>query len=245
MADKSRERLYLALLRDALTDFPSGEIISCETPDFLVRSADKIVGVEFTSFHLPPSDGEKPHQEVQALKDRIVSRAEILHDAAGGLALYVSVFFHSRAMLKKSSVEQLATSVADSVARVCRYTLPRASDVRVDWSDLPEQVVDIVVRRSINGSDRLWHADAGGWVTPIVPDHIKEVLRAKMKMQATARTRCDELWLVVVNDLFSRAAQAELTPSTVDASFDHPFDRLLWLIPHVPRVIALNASPAA
>ena len=33
-------------------------------------------------------------------------------------------------------------------------------------------------------------------------------------MHEAARQRCDELWPVIVNDVFSRAAQAELDPAT-------------------------------
>ncbi len=101
------------------------------------------------------------------------------------------------------------------------------------------------IRRSVDGVDKLWHADAGGWVADILPKHIEEVVATKVRMHSAARQRCDELWLVIVNDVFSKAAQAELGPSTAEAMFEHPFDRLLWLVPHAPRVIALRSQPAA
>ena len=70
MPDKARENFYLAALREALPSFPSGNVLSSETPDFLVESAWTTIGLEFTLFHLPPPAGEKPHQERQALKLR-------------------------------------------------------------------------------------------------------------------------------------------------------------------------------
>ena len=245
MPDKERERFYLAALRNAFPTFPSGNVLSAETPDFLVVSAMSTIGLEFTEFHLPPPAGEQPHQETQALKERIVARAAELHEQADGAALYVSVFFQPRTTLNKHTVEGMARKVANAVSATPIDSTDPLCDVTVSWRALPPGISNISIRLSIDGIDRLWHADAGGWVAPISPDHIRAVVARKTRMAAAARRRCDELWLVIVNDVFSRAAQASLSDETVDALFEHPFDRLLWLIPHAPRVVILKSSRAA
>jgi hypothetical protein len=244
MPNKQQERVYLDALRQAMPDFPAGEPTSCETPDFLLSSHGRTIGIEFTLLHLPPSAGEKPHQEAQALKDRIVARAAKLHDDANGPALYVTVFFSPRAALNKRLVDQAARDIARAVSSVAASTLAQGVDEEPRWQTLPDEVRHISIRRSINGIDKLWHADAGGWVAEILPEHIRKVVAAKVRMHSAARQRCDELWLVIVNDVFSRAAQAELGPSTTQAVFEHPFDRLLLLVPHALRVIALSSSAA-
>ena len=63
-------------------------------------------------------------------------------------------------------------------------------------------------------------------------------------MHEAARQRCDELWPVIVNDVFSHAAQAELDSATAVYWFERPFHRLLWLIPHIPQVVTLKSSVA-
>jgi hypothetical protein len=99
---------------------------------------------------------------------------------------------------------------------------------------------------SIDGKDQLWHADAGGWVAQISAEQIASVVQAKARRAPLARTRCDRLWLVVVNDAFSRAAPAEISAEARAASYEGPFDRLIWLLPgHPPRAIDLRLEAPA
>ena len=49
-----------------------------------------------------------------------------------------------------------------------------------------------------------------GWVAQIGPEHVRAVLFKKNRMHETARQRCEELWPVIVNDVFSRVTQAKL-----------------------------------
>jgi hypothetical protein len=244
MPNKQQERFYLDALRQAMPNLAVGQATPSETPDFLLSSHGRTIGIEFTLIHLPPSAGERPHQETQALKDRIVARAAKLHDDANGPALYVTVFFRPRAALNKGLVDQAAQGIARAVSSVAGSAVAHGVNEEPRWQTLPQEVVHISIQRSINGIDKLWHADAGGWVAEILPEHIREVVATKVRMHSAARQRCDELWLVIVNDVFSRAAQAELGASITQAVFEHPFDRLLVLVPHALRVIALS-SPAA
>jgi hypothetical protein len=195
-------------------------------------------------FCLPPAPGERHHQEVQALKNRIVQRAARIHDEAGGPALYVGVFFRPGAVLTKRTENYVAQQIARAVLRASLAVGQQEGDVHIPVQFLPADVIHISVGRSVNGTDKLWHADAGGWVTPILPDHIENAMARKIRNHQAARTRCDELWLVIVNDVFSLAAQAELAPGTSAAAFTHPFDRLLWLIPHKDTVLALGRTHA-
>ena len=134
----------------------------------------------------------------------------------------MSVFFQPRTALTKGAVEPTARGIAQAVSAVPVGTVDRTADVKVHWQALPPGIAHISIRRSIDGVDKLWHADAGGWVAQIGPEDVRAVLFTKNRMHAAARQRCDELWLVIVNDVFSRAAQAELTqPPPVLCSSTH------------------------
>jgi hypothetical protein len=61
----------------------------------------------------------------------------------------------------------------------------------------------------------------------------------KGRRSLIARSRCDRLWLVIVNDDVSGAAPAEPLRDTLETTYVGPFDRLLWLTPHVPHAIDL------
>src|SRR5688572_19912402 len=117
MPDKRRERHYLDLLRRAEPQIPRGPALEPEPPDFLLEGAGQRLGIELTSFHLPPPPGERPHQERQSLKDHIVNRAQSIHEEAGGPALYVGIYFNESKPLTKKDIVPLARAIAESVLR--------------------------------------------------------------------------------------------------------------------------------
>jgi hypothetical protein len=165
--DKKRELRYVEALKQAIHDFPHGIVLPAETPDVFVRSHSATVGIEVTVVHLAEDGPARPHQEQQALKDRIVDRAWRLHTMRRGPALYVDVQF-AAAPLHKASVVAMADAVTAAVARVTREPVPDG-ELLMPWRELPSGIAHIGIHRSIGGSDQLWHADAGGWVAQCRP----------------------------------------------------------------------------
>lgn len=231
MPDKKRERYYFDLLRRAVSEIPPGEPVECEQPDFLLRADPHRLGIELTTFHLPPPPGERPYQEQQSLKERIVSVAERLHTQAGGPALYVGVYFSQRDVLRKSDIQPLAKSIAESVLRA-PYPTSMNEPVELRFGAVPDGVWGIQIHPSGDGTDKLWHEDAGGWVADITPTHVSEVISAKSRMAAEAKRKCVELWLVIVHDEFSKSAPAAITAEALAAEYHGPFDRVIWFAPH-------------
>lgn len=238
MPDKKRERLYFEALRKAVSGMPAGEAVEPEPPDFVLRDRACSLGVELTVFHLSLASGERPHQEQQNLKDQIVETAERIHATAGGPPLYVGVYFSHEVVLKKTSIQPLARAIADSVLQA---PMPRSMSepVELSWGARPKDVWGIQIHPSIDGKDKLWHSDAGGWVADITSAHVADVIRSKSRKAPLARTRCDKLWLVIVQDDFSLAALAQITSEALSAQYTGPFDRVLWLLPHDP-VLAID-----
>jgi hypothetical protein len=244
MAKKRLERWYVEQLRRALPDFPTGAVADDESPDFIVGSGPEATGIEITAFYWPAPAGERRHQEQQALKDRVVGIAQKVHTAAGGPGLYVSVFFGKEVSVTKRDAQELGEAIARAVLD---SRLPVSLDepaVRVSWERLPRGVVDITIRASVDGRDRLWSADTGGWVAPVQPAHIQDVVERKAGMLPLARTKCQNVWLVTVNDEFSRAVPVELTEASERSVYEHMFDRLVWLEPHRQRACGLRSRPA-
>jgi hypothetical protein len=243
MPDKERERFYLEMLRRAIPEVPGVDPTEPEPPDFLFATAQGTLGIEFTTFHLPPGPRERPHQEQQALKERIVELAEQLHEERGGPALYVDVHFNDDFTLDKKHTARLAGEIANSVF-VSPIPTSMSEPVQVPWTERPDETWGIRIYRSVD-DDRLWTADAGGWVATITSDHLNGVLRAKGRTVSLARSRCNKLWLVVVNDAFSRAAPVRASIETLAHVYATAFDRVIWFLPHEPQAIDLQLCPPA
>jgi hypothetical protein len=239
MPDKQRERFYLGQLRRCVPDIPAGDPSDCESPDFLLGSAPRRVGVEVTTFYLQPEPGERPHQELQSLKDQVVVLAEQLHARHGGPALYLTAIFGPHGRLTKRTVRPIAEALA---AAVLSHPMPRSiRDPRAEAPRnlLPLEIAHVHAHGSVDGTDHLWHADAGGWVAPITRAHVQSEIARKERAAYLARAKCDELWLVIAHDMV-RGAPTELSDEARIGPYEHSFDRLLWLEAHEPRVLALG-----
>ena len=55
MPDKRLERWYLEALRRARPELPSGPPEEPEPPDFVLTEGTRRLGIELTTFHLPPA----------------------------------------------------------------------------------------------------------------------------------------------------------------------------------------------
>lgn len=240
MPNKWRERWYVEQMKVAFADFPHGEVRSGESPDFIVNSDSGDIGIEVTVIHLPPLSGQRLHQELQALKDQVVARASQIHADSGGPALYVSVYFRDPVSITMQQVQDLAKCLAAAVGDALVPTSFDEPAVTLPWSRLPQGVAEVSIHASINGSDQLWQADAGGWVAPVGKKDVEAVIQRKAMMANVARSKCTEVWLAIVNDAFSNAAPAELAAEAVRGRYEHPFHRLLWVEPHIPRVRELR-----
>jgi hypothetical protein len=155
----------------------------------------------------------------------------------------VSVFFNNSAKLTKRNSSSIVQALAETVLSTKVPTTIEEGPVRVPQSELPDLIGGITIWASVDGHDRLWSADSGGWVTGVQPHHIQAILDAKAACLALARKKCSSVWLVIVNDLFTRAAPAELDETASMTEYIHGFDRLFWLETHEPRTIELK-SPA-
>jgi len=232
MADKDRERWYLEKLKACFPSFPAGTIEPGETPDFLIRSEEDVTGIEVTQFYPSPEDGARPGQEVQSLKDQIVEAAHRMHVESGGPALYVTVFFRSPLRVTKRDIQTVAQELAESIQRTPVPTRIDAPFASVSLRDLPPSIASVHIYGSVDGQDQLWYSDAGGWVVPVDASHVNAVVARKERMAQIARQKCDRLWLLIVNDVFSRATPAELKHGAIHSVGKGVFDRVIWLAPH-------------
>jgi len=245
MADKRRERFYYAQLRRALPELADPAPEEHEPPDFVARLPGLRVGVEFTAFHAPPTDGERPSREVGELRSRVVNLAEALHAKCGGPALYVTVMFKEHVAFGKREVSALANALA---ASVLRQSVPRRLEdpaLTIRFEDVPPAVGRVLVQGSVNGTDKLWYASSGGWVAAVEAEHLRSILQRKASSVPVARSRCDALWLVIVEDLAVPSTPIELSRAAADAVYESPFDRLYWFDPHGPFVRALQLAQGA
>lgn len=156
--------------------------------------------------------------------------------------MYVHIIFGRHGWLAKHTVRQIGEMLADVLLS---FPVPRSvsdGSVEVPRTLLPPEIALVRVHGSVDGVDRLWQCGYGSWVAPVTAPHIQAEIDRKQRKSHLARSKCDQLWLVIVQDLGTEAHACELTDAAKLGPYQHPFDRLLWLEPHAPSAVDLGRT---
>jgi hypothetical protein len=240
MANKLLERHYLDRAMGLLEFRPSAEIRASETPDFLVPSGEQQIGIEVTAFYLREPNARQSHQARQGLQKIAVEQARRGFRASGGPALYVTVSFVQNRDLTKERAYALGPVLAKLVSGVRLPYSVHDATVCVDLHDLPPEIVHVSIHGSVDSSDELWYPTDSGWVAAIERSDIYAEIRRKTAALHIIRGRCDQAWLLIVNDGFRGGAPCELSADARHFGFCSPFDRTLWLESH--RIFDLSSG---
>lgn len=225
---KQKEREQLEHLRALLPDFPAGELIEGEEPDFLILG-QRTVGIELTELHREPAPGEAPSQEVQAIQERVIRRARDIYVAAGHPPVQCN--FHFRGQVVKTEVERLARLLANVAVR----NVPEMGQQNLEeftWDNrdyFPEVVAGVSVLRHPSIDETFF----GGWgPVPAVPlrhQDVQRVVEAKEGKVPAYLTRCDEAWLVIVVDAEFMSTWFHGDDGLLDVPVSSRFTRVLLL----------------
>lgn len=228
MPDRQLEAFHLERFLTAM-DIPSEEAREhSEAPDFLLALDGRTIGIEHTQFFLPPDPGGIAQQQLEALQDLAVEQARRTFRKAGGPALYVYPLFNDRRALRsKKQAYALGERIA---ALVARNGWPRNREARTfeTWREIPE-LHGYTVMASVDGVDELWSGGSGGLVATVEPHHVQSCLHSKAERYVHYVGQAEEVWLLIVNDMFRGGAPCEFGEEAAAAQYVFPFDRAFWL----------------
>lgn len=244
MNKKEIEMHYLDRLRVAMPDFPQGRIESTEEPDFLIHGDDSIIGIELTELHRETQDGVKPQQALEAMRHRVVARAQELYSAKGLPPVKVSVFMRDNHDIRKDHVQSLAEALCQLVER----NLPNPNSSRreeYDWvnrAHFPEPIIEVSVHRLDVITKTFFSVPGATWVSTLSNSDIARVVGPKeLKLPAYLK-KCNRAWLVINADIGPMSTWFEFDASAPLLPLKSKFERILILRHFGSRLIELQLS---
>lgn len=230
---KEVERYQLETFRDVYAEFPAGEIIDSEEPDFLIKVNDGLLGVELTELYHKPSRPGRPMQAVEKVTDAIVEEACAIHRTAGGPVLNVRVDFElSSKRLGKAQRTEIASKLAALVLKT-RVDIDGYAELENDYEDLntfPDEITRIRIQRNRFRSRALWSVPRAAFIPRLDVQLIQHRIDDKNERVAMYREKSREVWLVMVHTLhFSLASTFEYSRETLDHTYHSYFDRTFLL----------------
>ena len=228
---KEIERHYLERLRDSLVDFPDGRIESSEEPDFLVHGNAVTIGIELTELHRETRSGTKPQQALEAMRHRVVAKAQELYIAANLPSVTVSIFMNDGYDIKRDRVLPLAKIIRQLV----ESHLPdknSSQKIEYDWKNpasFPDPFIKISVHRRDAITRTFFSAPGATWVTTLSYADIDRAAEPKEMKYSTYRKKCDEAWLVINADIGSMSTWFEFDSSMLSKPLRTRFERVFIL----------------
>lgn len=224
---KEREQWQVARFKNTCPEFPQGEILPTEEPDFLVESSGVKVGIELTGLYRTDSDNKLPRQASESLRKQIVDRAQSLYKEAGGPELWVSVYFSAFESLSKSRVPHIASRL-ESLVRAANVADDGNVRLEADWDtpDFHDEINSIHIRRLAILTKGFWNVPDAAFVPDCEPNQIQELIDKKNKRLTSYRNYCDVIWLVIVVDGFALSSTVNFREAVRNHSFTSDFDRV-------------------
>jgi len=171
---KARERAYLERFRENFADFPEGEVVSFEHPDFLIKTQSRRIGIELTEYHVQePDEGwGSPMRAREGTEDKVLRTASAQHQSKGLPAVAVHVHLNSHQVFSSRRVQALAADLADLV----QENLPELGHEATirhrhhpAWRSLPQEVTSLSIDRRKNFSKNSWTSVRGSFVPTLTP----------------------------------------------------------------------------
>ncbi len=238
---KDLEGAYLMRFRAAIQDFPVGRVDPTEEPDFLVIGPDSVVGIELTELHRDSVAGAIPQQASEAMRKRVVARAQEIYVAGGHPPARVTLYLDDTIHVERQDVERFAVMLCD--VAIQNLPLPNASSqVSIGMpgsSAFPPILCSVTVHRLDVITRTHFNNPGGTWVAPIEVTDVERALASKEEKCATYRKRCDVVWLLVNAEIESMSTWFDPDSGVLAAPYKTSFDRVFVMFHFSNRVVEL------
>ena len=240
MPDKNSERHVMDILTEDLQEREGLDLKpreESESPDFLIKTKEDIIGVEVTDFSTH-GDWFKSNSFLDAALDY---GRQIFRDN-GGPALYVSVHFANQP--RNCQAEEIGKRLACVVRIMLEHNVTDTSaysceDLFAVFSE--HGLLDYVFAIGFCNVDEeaeLWQSPRAAWETLVSAEEVQKVIDEKNKKLADYRKSCKGIWLAIHNRL--EAGFYAISDEAQQFNYTRGFDRIFWVEMRGGNPISLN-----
>jgi|GEM_PF-6779758 len=213
---KDLEKLHFDKFKKMTPDFPAGQIIHNDSPDFLIKQTeDMTLGIELCLIHLRPANNQSdkaPLQQQEGQIDKICRLAKDKFEANKYPNLNITLLATEFSPLRKKRIPHKAEELANSLYQQLPSKANLESLDQFKLSQLPEpfQNANIVILPE-NMKSR-WQCSGAGFALLDCRKRIQEAIKEKTKKYHLYLKNCNRCWLLI-------------TTPTKPSGFIHPDEK--------------------
>jgi hypothetical protein len=230
---KRVEIFHLLQFVSSYTELPEGNFILDDKPDLRLVTSSGVIGIEHTQIL---EDRLKAQENLQ---DKAVALAKSLYNQSDGPMLWLDVVFDNHVALRSKAVEHIARALADAMLGIDRRLGPEL--IMNQWVNveswqynmqypetLPPQISAVHFKYVDNPKSVLWAVSRSTMVPHLSADQIQATVDEKADKLTEYRTRCSEVWLLIVADGGAPSSISDLPADNADHVYTSSFDRLFF-----------------
>jgi hypothetical protein len=221
--NKKSELFYSEKFKEIFPDFPKGQIVLDESPDFLVKTSCEIVGIEITGFYRQTSSSTNPPlQQRQSVRHKIVALAKSNYDQSGLPSVFVGVHFNLNFHCPKSEIQM----ISERLVNLAEKSLSNSVEEKI-WrrDDIQLKGIDLLSVKKVNYLTKShWSVPLASFVPTVDPQQIQDILDDKSVLWSEYRKKCDKIWLVIVMNRFDPASFSMISEAALENEYSYNFD---------------------
>lgn len=201
---KQLEVLLMHYFRECHAEFPGGQLISSESPDFILKLKTKLrIGIEIT--RLNPLNAKVPELsllEQQKIQDRIIESARLLFLQSSSLKLFVKFLFADSIPIEEEREISVTVGLADAIRKTVQQRKTNGFFyLSVSDKLLPAGIEGILIVYHPSMKVSIWERSNNlGVSEDVVSDLRQSILKKDEKLLLYQRQNLNFYWLIIITD---------------------------------------------
>ena len=240
---KDRERYFLERAKSAYADFPIGELLSTETPDFLVKTDCEVLGIELTNFIRWQCGTGSELREIEMTHDRVVNSAQKKFERKWPVSLQVRFNWAPHPLSNRKEEQRITSEIVEVVNKFVSEEIyqPVILIEELGRFYLGKFINRISILRKNPTSKSLW-ANTEAGVIGISISELQSVISDKENKINLYLQKCSSIWLLIVADGEHISSSSDLGEDVGSYIFRSNFDKVLFYDSFQHRVVELNVE---
>ena len=219
-----------------------------ESPDFLVPSGTRTIGVEVTRLVSTRAQNQDNPSQASRVLDDLVRRIFAQYTQLGGPPVNASLKFRDGLRVAQGDIAPFAKDLAVLLAeRIGENLAHQQAERSIEFSSDLHGLLRVAAWPVLEGRNPYWHRDVSGMVDTSQREDILGTLARKEGKVQSYRLRADEIWLLIVCDFMANGLFIDPPAEPVAFAIDSAFDRifcLAWTGAYAVEVPLRRAAPS-
>src|SRR5688572_26894035 len=191
-----QEIQVLQVFRELYRHFPDGTIEESESPDFLLKGAGAVIGIEVTEVFQDSHEGKSKLQQYSSDSLKFTEQLIALLQPYVSYPFSIGIHFSKFNPIKKAEKERLLVETKN----ICLPILMAMQDnqhCRLEYENgLPQQLDRIYIHRYDKMERSFNSQPEGGPVSNLTYQHIESIIKQKEQKLGKYHA-CNEYWLLI------------------------------------------------